>query len=98
MGQTTSCPNCDQPLSFSHQCQDHDQQTNIDNFHLKNGHSEETEKDKIFKYEREYLAIHPDLPEDYKRKREDFLPIPPTATPKVHICTLCGTGKPLKTG
>ena len=72
MGQSTSCPNCDQPLSFFHQCQDPDQQTKIDNCHPKNSHSEETGKDIIFEFEREYLAIHPDLPEDYTKKREDF--------------------------
>ena len=72
MGQSTSCPNCDQHLSFFHQCQDPDQQTNIDNFHPKNGHFEETVKDRILDLEREYLAIHPDLPEDYKKKKEDF--------------------------
>ena len=72
MGQSTSCPNCDQLLSFFHQCKDPDQQTNIDNFHPKNGHFEETGKDKILDFEREYLAIHPDLPEDYKKKKEDF--------------------------
>ena len=33
MGQSTSCPNCDQPLSISHQCQDPNQQMNIDNWH-----------------------------------------------------------------
>ena len=33
MGQSTSCPNCDQPLSISHQCQDPNQQFNIDNWH-----------------------------------------------------------------
>ena len=38
----------------------------------KNGHFEETGKDKILDFEREYLAIHPDLPEDYKKKKEDF--------------------------
>ena len=41
-GQSTKCPNCDQILmSISHQCHDPDQQTNIDHFHPKNGHSKE---------------------------------------------------------
>ena len=35
-------PRGDQPLlSISHQCHDPDQQTNIDHFHPKNGHSKE---------------------------------------------------------
>ena len=52
--------------SISHQCHDPDQQTNIDN-HPKNGHSEEMGKDRMFDFEREYLATHPDLPADYKK-------------------------------
>ena len=72
MGQSTSCPNCDQHLSFFHQCQDPDTQTNIDNFHPKNGHSEETGKDRILDFEREYLANYPDLPEDYEKWKENF--------------------------
>ena len=72
MGQSTFCPNCDQPLlSISHQCHYPDQQTNIDN-HPKNGHSEETGKDRIFDFEREYLATHPDLPVDYKKIKEKY--------------------------
>ena len=44
-GQSTSCPNCDQPLlSVSHQCYDSDQQTYIDNFHPRNGQSKENER------------------------------------------------------
>ena len=44
-GQSTSCPNCDQPLlSVSHQCYDSDQQTNIDNFQHRNGQSKEYER------------------------------------------------------
>ena len=72
MGQSTFCPNCDQPLlSISHQCHDPDQQTNIDN-HPKNGHSEEMGKDRMFDFEREYLATHPDLPADYKKIIEKY--------------------------
>ena len=48
-----------------------DQQTNIDN-HPKNGHSEETGKERIFYFEREYLATHPDLPVDYKKTKEQY--------------------------
>jgi hypothetical protein len=65
MGQSTSCPNCDQPLSISHQCQDPNQQTNIDNWHTVNCHSEATAKDKILALERKYLN-NPSLPEEYK--------------------------------
>ena len=75
MGQSTFCPNCDQPLlSISHQCHYPDQQTNIDN-HPKNGHSEEMGKDRMFDFEREYLATHPDLPVDYKKKKEELFAI-----------------------
>ena len=66
MGQSTSCPNCDQPLSIFHQCQDPNQQTNIDNWHTVNCHSEATAKDKILALERKYLTNPSDLPEEYK--------------------------------
>ena len=68
MGQSTSCPNCDQPLSISHQCQDPNQQTNIDICHPVNSHSsKETTKDKILDLERKYVANPPpDWPEEYK--------------------------------
>ena len=66
-GQSTNCPNCDQPLSIFHQCQDPNQQTNIDICHPVNGHSrKETPKDKILAIERKYLANPPDGPEEYK--------------------------------
>ena len=65
-GQSTSCPNCDQPLSIFHQCQDPNQQTNIDNWHTVNCHSEATAKDKILALERKYLTNPSDLPEEYK--------------------------------
>ena len=45
--------------------------TNIDN-HPKNGHSEEMGKDRMFDFEREYLATHPDLPVDYKKIIEKY--------------------------
>ena len=66
-GQSTSCPNCDQPLSIFHQCQDPNQQTNIDICHPVNGRSrKETMRDKILDIEREYLDNPPDGPEVYK--------------------------------
>ena len=66
-GQSTSCPNCDQPLSIFHQCQDPNQQTNIDICHPVNGHSrKETMRDKILDIERKYLDNPPDGPEVYK--------------------------------
>ena len=72
IGQSTSCPNCDQPLlSIFHQCHDPDQQTNIDN-HPKNGHSEEIDYDRLFEFEKTYLVDHPDFPENYKKKKEEY--------------------------
>ena len=67
MGQSTSCPNCDQPLSISHQCQDPKQQTNIDICHpVKSHSSNETTKDRILDLERKYVANPPpDWPEEY---------------------------------
>ena len=65
-GQSTNCPNCDQPLSIFHQCQDSSQETNIDNCHTENGHSETTTKDKILALERKYLTNPSNLPEEYK--------------------------------
>ena len=66
-GQSTSCPNCDQPLSIFHQCQDPNQQTNIDICHPVNGRSrKETMRDKILDIERKYLDNPPDGPEVYK--------------------------------
>ena len=65
-GQSTNCPNCDQPLSIFHQCQDPNQQTNIDNWHTVNCHSEATAKDKILALERKYLTNPSNLPEEYK--------------------------------
>ena len=69
-GQSTSCPNCDQPLlSVSHQCYDSDQQTNIDNFHPRNGQSKEYERtlkdinDEIRKWAEKIKS-------DFKEKRE----------------------------
>ena len=66
-GQSTSCPNCDQPLSIFHQCQDPNQQTNIDICHPVNGRSrKETMRDKILDLERKYLDNPSDLPEEFK--------------------------------
>ena len=66
-GQSTSCPNCDQPLSIFHQCQDPNQQTNIDICHPVNGRSrKETMRDKILDIERKYLDNPPDGPVEYK--------------------------------
>ena len=67
-----SCPNCDQHLlSILNQCHDPDQQTNIDN-HPKNGHSEVIDYDRLFEFEKTYLVDHPDFPENYKKKKEEY--------------------------
>ena len=41
MGQSANCPNCDQPFSFLHQCQDNENQTNIDTINPIESHSQE---------------------------------------------------------
>ena len=41
MGQSANCPNCDQPFSLLHQCQDNENQTNIDTINPIESHSQE---------------------------------------------------------
>ena len=48
------------------------QQTHIDNCHPKNGHSEEIDYDRLYEFEKTYLVDHPDFPENYKKKKEEY--------------------------
>ena len=73
MGRSTNCPNCDEPFSSKHLCQDHDYQKFDEKCNFNQNHSEEMETERIFDFERDFVKTHLSLPEDYIKHKQKLI-------------------------